>query len=468
MSGIGALAGYGSDSDDDEQQVQAGPSTVPAAATAPASAAKAPPQGGLFAALPPPSADKKRKHQIKLDSLADLRNQDGDDDDHGGRKSKQSKSSAAQSAPSASSSSAHSLFGMLPAPTRKGPPTPPPREAPDEARMTIVETDDGGREGNSGSGAAAKKGNADFRAMLGLKPVEKKATAAAPASGEGLAVPGAIAKVASGSPSASTSSSNGKASTSKQPAVPPLATATTAPTKAPKPAPQPVDFFGLAQPTPPAAPVASSSRTPQPASSISSISSAPTLSTSHDPYPGWAQNPDGSWIPVTPEAHEAFALAQREQQHQAAQAEAEAQAGGLDERQRLQLVAAGYSDVDKLQSVDAAQAAALKRGGRPVDVGGAGADAQSAASRLDAKYAAAAAASKERAEGEDAYDEDDDRGASSSSRGGGRDKLTTHRARGKGQLSSLFAQADEKRGDLEEKWARARENKRGAASRYGW
>ncbi|PWN26944.1 hypothetical protein BDZ90DRAFT_233026 [Jaminaea rosea] len=496
MSGISALAGYGSGSDsdgDDVQDVGVGPSTGLAAAqptSAPPPQTAKRPSSGLFASLPPPSAKRKQHHQIKLGSLAELRSQDdgNDDGDGGSQKQKRQKSNdppPAVKPAAASSSSSHALFGMLPAPSRKGPPTPPPREVMAESRMEIVDDEPGAPAVGGGDTVKKAKGNADFRAMLGLKP---NASAPSKAKTEGAVrvAPSLEARPSSSKEIATVRSVHDEpiASSSKP--------ATSARANAKRPSPQParepvMDFFGLSTTASSHSSSSSSSSSNRNQVSTSrstptttiTVSSAPSLHSSTNPYPGWAQNPDGSWIPVTPEAHEAFALAQRDEQLQR-QAETESGAegeggreggGGLDERQRQQLLAAGYKDLQGLRSVDAAQLASVRGA---VGRGGMGTD-EAAATRLDAKYAAAAGAVREQGDDydDDEFDEDNaargrggKKGAATAA--GGRDKLTNQRARAKGQLSSLFAQADEKRDGLEERWARARENKRGSQARYGF
>lgn len=351
-----------------------------------------------------------------------------------------------------------------------------------ESRMEIVDDELGAPAVGGGDTVKKAKGNADFRAMLGLKP-NASAPSKTKTEGAERVTPPVEARPSSSKEIATVRSvhdepiaSSSKAATPARPNA-----KRTSPQSATEPV---VDFFGLSTTAPSHSSSSSASSNRNQASSTrpshtttTTVSSAPSVHSSTNPHPGWAQNPDGSWIPVTPEAHEAFALAQRDEQLQR-QTETESSAegeggreggGGLDERQRQQLLAAGYKDLQGLRSVDAAQLASVRGA---VGRGGMGTD-EAAATRLDAKYAAAAGAVREQGDDDDddEYDEDNaarQGGKKGTAAAGGRDKLTNQRARAKGQLSSLFAQADEKRDGLEERWARARENKRGSQARYGF
>lgn len=179
-----------------------------------------------------------------------------------------------------------------------------------------------------------------------------------------------------------------------------------------------------------------------PAPSKFSISAAPT----HDDgagdeaasYPGWSQDPDGSWVPLTPAAHAQYAAWLEEQRLEAAKKKPERDAAAAE------LARAGV-DVASLRTVDA------------------GADAQAAydaqpPARSDARYAAAAAAVGSAASIEEAGGEEDKK----------MDKKTGFRARQKGQLSALVAQAEENKERLEERWARGKTAQRQSGQKYGF
>lgn len=396
--------------------------------------------GGLMSSLPPPKSStgaiegsasstekrpaQKRKHQIKIDSLADLDDEDGEETAASSSHPKKApKTKLTDSADGPSVSSSHSLFGMLPAPSRKGPPSPPAkagRADDDDAEISGVGHMAVSEDTSASKGQ--KKGNADFRALLGLKP----STTSAPKSTPAQTIPKATG-AAPQQPSVA-ASQMGEAGSSAQARADP----------APAPKAKPANFFSLGDDdeASPHSDVASSSIF------SSRISAAPSLAepSSSSPFPGWQQNPDGSWIPVTPEAQEAFAKYQAEQQ-----AAGTADPSGERSRELERLRAQGV-DLDSLQTVDMeAQRAEWEKKPQRIDSTGGSAS-------LDAKYAEAA-------------------GLSAAEHGTSKrpdTKATGHRAQRKGQLSSMLAQADERRDQLEEKWAQNRNTQAAARGKYGW
>ncbi|KAK0529139.1 hypothetical protein OC834_003813 [Tilletia horrida] len=143
---------------------------------------------------------------------------------------------------------------------------------------------------------------------------------------------------------------------------------------------------------------------------------------------GWAQDPDGTLYPVTPQAHEQYA------QWQAAQKRAQ-------EAEAATKKASSDGKGGAMPSYSAADLANSSRSG--------GAASSSA---LDSKYAAAAAAVAGEADGQPAA----------------RGKAVNFRARNKGQLSAVLAMANERRDELEEKYAKGRDRQRDARQRYGF
>lgn len=156
----GLVAGYDSDSGSESETPTAAPAATAPAANGrssimsklglppPSASSIAGPIGGLMSSLAPPrssvgaaegsslSAQKrpaqKRKHQIKIDSLADLDVEDGEEPAASSSHPKKApKTKLTESAGGSSVSSTHSLLGMLPAPSRKGPPSPPAKAGRD-------------------------------------------------------------------------------------------------------------------------------------------------------------------------------------------------------------------------------------------------------------------------------------------------------------------------------------------------
>ncbi|CAO1627942.1 unnamed protein product [Sympodiomycopsis kandeliae] len=354
----------------------------------------------LSKALPPPTTTSKRKHQIKISTNSTSDDSDGDDQVASTHK----KPKPTTTTESTTSGSKHSLFAMLPAPSRPNPqPTKEEEEEEgQEAKLSITEDTSTSKSG---------KGNADFRAMLGLKPVANRTS-----SRDSTPPKPTIS-------SRPTTTNDGKQKEQPKPVSIPAARPD------PKQDPQEeVDFFSIGS---------DQKRVSLPTLSANAISAAPTITEDHSAYPGWQQNPDGSWIAITPEAQ-----AQ-------AQASASAHTNGndsVDARARLirRLQEEEGIDVDSLQSVDLATLRSEWEK-KPVE-------ARSSSTTLDAKYAQAAGQPLQEEQRQSKE----------------KDKRTNFRARQKGQLTSLFAQAEERRDELEDKWAQGKQNKRAAASRYGF
>ncbi|PWN20481.1 hypothetical protein BCV69DRAFT_283365 [Microstroma glucosiphilum] len=516
---LGLVSGYDSDSSSgSESGSEAGPSRAAATVAPPASkpllsngssfASKLglpPPSAsssssskttsnGLASALPPPKASlasslpavksdvpatngstsSKRKNQIRIESLADLHD---DKDDAGQGSSTASAASSSKKAkmegkPSMSAASSHGLFGMLPAPSRKGPPTPPRKRQEEEdegvgvgeARLTLHE-----EESDSQAQKGVKKGNADFRAMLGLKPSQT--------AGEGISKPKVIAASTSSSrqpepprkaapprhePITPSATEVLMASSRTSTAQAPQQTTTPTPPSQPQPSQAPIDFFSLSSSSSKSH-SAPSKPSPLPSSSSSrlAVSSAPSIAEA-SPYAGWHQNPDGSWVPVTPEAIQAY------EAHQASLVAASSnnlQAAGGDARaaeeaaRELRKLREQGIDVESLQSVDL-EATRAEWEKKPMEA--------RSSSALDAKYAAAAGLASQ--QGTAGVGDEDEEGAA---RNEGRKKAElpgakNARGKGRGQLSNLIAQAAERKDELEQKWAEGKSNRAAAGNRYGW
>lgn len=466
MSGLALLSGYGSDSDSDDGAPSAvqsaaskGATTAAAAAAAatatnsakpsssrlgsllppPKSASASPKSNASGLSLPPPTASKRK--MIKIGSLQSV-DQRPDQEDSDVVETKKPRLGTA-------STSKHSLFGMLPAPKRKDDEvlaerkkeadkrkadkvldeseTPSIVEAPlkivqDVDRSVSPEVPTGGEVENSKPKA---KTNDAFRAMLGLKPAAKKPPA--------TPLDASITPVAK--PNHTTTGAH-KQSASPKPTQPTAATS--------KVHAAPVDFFSLNTPL---SNLKSASVTSS--NSTVSISAAPAIDApqqreSHsaseeneESYPGWALDPDGSWVPITPEAQaqlNAYQASLSPPPPPATTSSSSRGASNLDGTRDL--LAAGLTPED-IASFDAASAA------RNAYVENDGADSD--------KYAIAA----EFAAG---------------NRDAGMQQRKPGMVKGlrKGQLSSLISLANENRGKLEEKWQRGRDGQAQRARRYGW
>ncbi|KAK0552976.1 hypothetical protein OC846_002699 [Tilletia horrida] len=188
------------------------------------------------------------------------------------------------------------------------------------------------------------------------------------------------------------------------------------------------------------------SRPAQPSASSATSSSSPRIAQLHgstsasttaaqveaepeaDEIPfGWAQDPDGTLYPVTPQAHQQYA---EWQAAQAAAQKAEAKAS---------------TDPAGKEDMPSYSAAQLAESGRRPNA--------SSSSALDARYAAAAAeVAGEAANGAPAA----------------KNKGTNSRARYKGQLSALLAIAKEREEELQDKHAQGKDRQRDARLRYGF
>jgi hypothetical protein len=324
----------------------------------------------------------------------------------------------------------HGLLGMLPAPKQSGvPPTAAvhaksAQEAPAN-NMGIA----GGSEGRLEFASAATetkkvKGNNDFRAMLGLKP---STLVVKPTQG--------LEKTISTIPlPAGKQSENVK----QESAV------TAAPTSFEERSERKDDFFSLQD-------AASSTSAPKATTHSFAISTAPIVEDEQENdetrekaekelYRGWQQGPDGNWFPVTPEAHAAY--------HQFLSTQA-IQAKEQDNRPADMQ----FSNIDAIQSVDAnaSREAWLARPSSDIDP---------ASSGLDRKFAMAAASMAMPDQGVPLVDQEEEIKKM--------DKKTNVRARKKGQLSALIAQAEESREKLEQRWSRGKDGRNTAKSKYGF
>ncbi|PWY98031.1 hypothetical protein BCV70DRAFT_139093, partial [Testicularia cyperi] len=165
-----------------------------------------------------------------------------------------------------------------------------------------------------------------------------------------------------------------------------------------------------------------------------------TATSEPDAYPGWQLDPDGSWVPVTPEAHAQYQAWMTSNASQsvydsgASSSSSRRANGNLDGTRDL--ISAGI-DLEQIQAFDAGSAARA-------------ADNAGETSNNDDRYAAAA-----------------------SFAAGNRDALVQQRPghlKGlrKGQLSSLVSLAQENRSKLEQQWQHGREARHRAGNQYGF
>ncbi|KAI3625433.1 hypothetical protein CBS9595_000794 [Malassezia furfur] len=371
------VAAYASDSDEDEPQLTASAAQPPTVASEPGARAsqepelpRAPPRASGLA-LPPPKAGTstaKRRIHVELEPA----HTDADEIEAPKRPRMER------------SEGPHGLLGMLPAPkSNKSIVKPstdesrPENAVDDDARIALVDTQDTG----------AAKGNDDFRAMLGLAPkapqpertkpkVIETASPVAPAS----MIPTDTPSTSALAPSTNEQPTTSTAAKFRISAAPDVATSSSGRDSEPEPE---VDVAAL--------------------------------------YPGWRQDPDGSWYPVTPEAHAAYAA-------WAAQAEAEAQAQAAF-RSKSDVV----PEASQLATFDAA---AELRNAPP-------------------SQAALPANKKPKVEWNISEKLQSER-------------LTNMRARNRGQLSSLLMHAVETRDTLEERWSQGKAKRREASKRYGF
>ncbi|SPO30611.1 uncharacterized protein UTRI_05228 [Ustilago trichophora] len=499
MSGLASLAGYGSDSDDDiapSVSSNVAPTSSTAVPTPPTAAASKPstsklgsmlpsPKSGLASKLPPPSspstssipskpsgsglslppptASTKRK-VIKVDSLQSFKDsEDGQDSDEDGPASSESKRPRLGSNMVGKAATKHSLFGMLPAPKRKDDEVLAERRKEAEARkaaraveesdapalteapLRIVENvtrstspeESGGVSASpeATSSKAKGKNNDAFRAMLGLKPAAKKPSAPAPAP----------------PPAPTTASLSASQTPASKPVQPSQASAVLDATANSKASPSsskvdsaPVDFFSLG-PTRASTSAASLSHT-----SSLSISAAPIIDHPEPPqsigeadsqedaseYPGWQLDPDGSWVPVTPEAQAQLLAYQQSLSDAPTTTVTTSSRGSSSLDGTRDLLAAGLTpdDILAFDASTAAREAYLQGNGDAAD---------------SDKYAAAA----EFAAGNREVQQR---------------KPGMLKGLRKGQLSSLVSLASENRAKLEERWQRGRDAQARRSNQYGW
>ncbi|SPO31127.1 uncharacterized protein UTRI_05228_B [Ustilago trichophora] len=491
MSGLASLAGYGSDSDDDEipsvSPTVASTSNTAVSITAASKPSTSklgsmlpPPKSGLASKLPPPSssstsskpsgsglslppptASTKRK-VIKVDSLPSFKDhEDGQDSDEDGRASSESKKPKLGSSLTGKSTSNHSLFGMLPAPKRKDDEVLAERKKEAEARkvarameesdapalteapLRIVEhvarstspeeSDEVAASLEATSSKAKGKDNDAFRAMLGLKPAAKKRSA--PASAPSFAPA-----------TASSSASQTQASKPLQPSQAPAALNATTnmnpSASLSKVDSAPVDFFSLG-PTRPSTSTASSSHIASLAVSAAPVIEHPephrSTGEANPPddaseYPGWQLDPDGSWVPITPEAQAQLLAYQQSLSDIPTTTASSRGASNLDGTRDL--LAAGLTP-DDILAFDASTAA------REAYLQGDGEEGDSDKYAAAAEFAAGNREVQQRKPG----------------------MLKGLR---KGQLSSLVSLARENRGKLEERWQRGRDAQARRSNQYGW
>lgn len=361
MTPGGLVAAYASDSDEDvgaaevEHHAPRAPAT-PDRDGADVTRGEAASSSSLFLNLPPPQQKKvSAKRQILVEAAAPAPAAD--------KETAPKRPRMALSGEGAS----HGLLSMLPAPTNAGP-RPQADRANESAKDSVVDDDvrlvlhDTGDAGDSDD-----KGNEDFRKMLGLAP---KAPSSAPAPKPVKVVaaapvaPAAVHDAAPAAPAASTR-------------APAISAAPDVPDRAPSPSPPPEEDDA-------------------------------------DRYKGWQQDLDGSWYPVTPEAHAvyaAWAAAHAQSAAAAAAVPRNAHAATFDAQAELQ------------RSAPAAAPAPVESRPRP--------DNQ-VSERLKT------------------------------------DKFVNMRARNKGQLTSLLAMAHENRSALEERWSQGRAKMRENKKRYGF
>lgn len=423
---VGIVSGYDSDASSSSSDAEAPSSQVKTSAQS----------SGLFASLPAPrqtgvqtgvsngAAPPKRKRQIRVGGSAP----DEGSDDAVEAQLELSSSKRAKGREASATGSGHSLFGMLPAPSKRAP-TPPKQanqSSAEQGQRALEVRDQGDDEASS-----SRKGNDHFRAMLGLQPTTRKERP----SGQ---VPRKAASQSEAMQGGTKPPPHDTAATPLQRDAVDLPRETSRPQEAvPSESldeASTTDFFGIPQAR------ASSSSQADRHRAVSAISAAPAIDEAQT-YPGWMQNPDGSWIPVTPDAQQQWAAQQA--------ADDAMQAGNVDSRELSRLKAAGILDLNTLRSVNASEQAKSDEWHRKPHESG-------STTGMDSKYAAAAAESASAAPHQQQPDEPPQR------------NNRTQRARRHGQLSALFSQADEKRESLEEKWAQGRANRRGAADRYGF
>lgn len=479
MSALGIISGYSSGSDNESDGNEGAPKAPLAGPSESKAASKTADRlGGFLATLTPPKASstststapptspppppKRKQHQIRVETTrAGDSGSRSDADLLASAVSVKTKKMSRLDSPGpngGASSSKHGLLSMLPAPTRKSPPTSPRRREEDQSGKVRLNTNEPTPSFGQND---KKKGNADFRAMLGLKPKVPLADVTSNESWEkttkGMLIPLGHQDAPLDAQQRRLRMDFTPQQTTAQQGEPPLREqeAAASPDHWREQANKftGLDFFGLAPSTSTAeklpsgfakAPASETSTMPSSLTTTRVLSVAPKIE-EPTPYPGWVQNPDGSWIAVTPEAQEVFAA------HQAAAAAAARDKSGYSDahtgqRRHLERLRDQGVNIDNIRAVaanDCVYDSNYARNGSTMS--------------LDAKYAQAAASMTPSTGDKDREDA-----------GGKKVKGLTSRARQKGQLSSLFAQAEEKRESLEEKWAQGRANRNAARERYGF
>lgn len=265
----------------------------------------------------------------------------------------------------AAKDASHSLLGMLPAPQNYGA---KPKPAPIEPQESVLD-DDARLVIRDEKAVSKNKGNEDFRAMLGLAP---------------------------------------KGPTDSKPKKAPVIVKETK-LEASAPGPD--------MPTSSLPPPTRTTFNAAPEVRESKKEREPTPDVADDPYRGWKCDPDGTWYPVTPEAHAAYAAWVREHQ-------------SVEEARSLAQVPRHAS----LASFNAAEEMQRAQSSRPGDVSTASKPVQE--SLVSEKLRT--------------------------------DKFTNTRARSRGQLTSLLAMAHENKSALEERWAQGKSKMRENKKRYGF
>lgn len=359
------VAAYASDSDDDEQPAVAHPvqgayREAQESQKAPErSSEKVPKPSGL--ALPPPkSRAPQGKRQIHID-LEPVQ------EDAAPAEPKRPRMEAREGG--------HGLLSMLPAPQSNKPlaksqqdDARPENSVDDDMRLSIR---DDGKSNNA-------QGNEDFRAMLGLAPKPARKEQAKPVV---VQAPSHSAYIPQDTHTPSTSSDPPQRNTASH-----LHVSAAPEVDAKKPEPLPEQEYDLAA-----------------------------------MYPGWRCDPDGSWYPVTPEAHAQYAA-----WIQHAEAESQAQTA-------YQSKSDAPPDPSRMRAFDAGQELQDAQAHRP---------SPPANKKPKVEWQISEKLQSER--------------------------LTNMRARNRGQLSSLLMQAAENREMLEERWAYGKSKRREASKRYGF
>ncbi|WFC97721.1 hypothetical protein MYAM1_000440 [Malassezia yamatoensis] len=373
------VTAYSSDSEDDAAEVASG--RVAATQVQEKTSSRSVVEGirGSGLKLPPPSAQSRQVRQIHIESMD--------------AEPAPSTSPLGGSVETLKNGTQHSLFGMLPAPRSNRSTSTKQTEqrhesenrVEDDTRLTIV------------SDAADQKprDNDDFRRMLGLAPKPKSTSQSKP--------PVVIASESVITPH------NDIPTDSDANATKPRIQSRME-KKSESDSREHRSFHVSAAPD----------VKDKPTSQTQGKTSRSDQSSTED-WSGWRQDPDGSWYPVTPEAHAAYAA-------WAAQAEAEAQAAATyasksDKQQ----------DVGRMATFDANAELSNSRPIQPTEP---------ASKKPKVEWNISEKLQSER--------------------------LTNMRARNRGQLSSLLVQAADTREILEERWAKGKTKRREASKRYGF